>query len=136
VLLGINALIGCAALPSTATPSPTLTRVALGRILKPNESFDPLPEPSQPEISRARAIELAQTGLTGTLTSASAEYGRLRSPQLGTRSDRFAWFVTLEGLAPPAPRGGPQPTGARRTFAFVDAEDGRPLISVSEGAGP
>jgi hypothetical protein len=106
------------------------------RVLQPNESFDPLPEPVSPSISEQRAVSLAQVGLTGTLTSVSAQYGHLHSAQLGSRTDREAWFVILEGLARPAPSGGPSSNGPRRTFVFIDASDGSSLISVSEGAGP
>jgi hypothetical protein len=134
VVFAIHLVSGCGALPPFVKPSPTLIPVAV-QVLGPNESFERLAEPSDPLVSRARAIEIAQTGLTGTLATASAEYGRLRTPWVGTESGRLAWFVTLDGLAPPA-ASGVQPTDRRRTFMFVDAENGRPLIAVSEGAGP
>ncbi len=123
--------------PTGGGPSATASvEPALAVYLQTNDmTFDRRSAPSDVPISRDRAIALAQVGLSGTLTRATAEYGQLHG-NLGERSDRAAWLVVLEGVARPAPTGGPAPVGRRRTFVFLDAEDGRGLTSFGEGAGP
>lgn len=121
-----------------ASPSPSLDPAVVQHLQLNNSRFERKPLVRTPAVSSDQAIVLAQQGLTGTLSRAVTQYGQLYSPLLGARSDRAAWLVTLDGVAPPvlgAP-GQSSPTGALRTYAFIDAEDGRGLMMFAEGAGP
>lgn len=132
-------LVSCASAISRAAPQPSATAsldpALVTHLQMNNETFDRRSAPGDVPISRDRAIALAQTGLAGKLTGAPAEYGQLHG-NFGQRADRAAWLVVLEGVARPAPPGGPAPVGRRRTFVFLDAEDGRGLTSFPDGAGP
>ena len=118
------------------SPSPSLEPAVAQHLQLNNSRFELKPAPGNVAVSSDQAIAAARNGLTGTLVGGTARYGELHSPLLGLRSDRAAWLVVLEGVAPPAPRGAPAPVGPARTYAFIDAEDARGLMQFSEGAGP
>ena len=135
----LTAIVACGT-PATPAPTrsvgPTLDPIVAQHLQLNNATFDVQPAPATVSVSAQRSVELASVGLTGNLTASRTTFGELRAPKLTPRSDRFAWLVELDGLAPPAPAGGPTPVGPRKTFVFIDSEDGRGLMSVGVGAGP
>lgn len=122
-----------AVLPASPTP-PELSE-AEQAIVTNGGTFTIASPDARPTIDRNHAIAITREGGSGTPTSQFATLGTLRMPKLGARSERLAWLVVIEGIAPPA---GPSqsPSEPRGSWAYIDAEDGRPLVSGSSGLGP
>jgi hypothetical protein len=136
------AAASCAAGAPASVGSPTASAIVvtldLQRFFAANgATFEPQDAPANVHITADAALAIVRAQVTGTPTQTSATFGRLRDPQLGVRSDRLAWLVTIDGAAPPRQSpGGPAPGGPMRTMAFIDAEDGRDLEMLASGAGP
>lgn len=124
-----------------ASSTPTSSAAALDpdvalQLRLNNASFQLLASPAPGSISEDDAVAAVLEQVTGTVGARRVQFGRLHAPLLGARSDRDAWLVILDGVAPPRPSGGAPPTGSIRTAAFVDAQDGRGLFMFATGAGP
>lgn len=108
---------------------------ALREVTRNGGSFMPAPPDARPAISAGEAIAVVLDRTTGEPADRSATLGFLHMPALGARSDRLAWLVVVEGVARPAGSGEVAST-PRRTWAYIDAEDGRHLFSGGFGLGP
>lgn len=116
------------ALPSTGpTNTANLDSEAENYLAKNGGTFTPSAATAS-AISKDQAVSLVARGLAGTPTSTSAIFGRLRWPLAGARSDRDSWFVVIDGAAPAGSTKTP-----RRAWAFIDAADGRNLITSEPG---
>lgn len=137
------AAAGCASAgsPPSSAPSPSAIAVPLvdaQRFLAANgASFEPQDAPTSVATTADAAIAIVRGQVTGAPTQTTAVFGRLLGPRLGVRSDRLAWLVTIDGVAPPRWNfSGPAYVGPLRTVAFVDAEDGRIMAMIATGEGP